>query len=288
MSSAVHPGVEAGAVEALRPEEVQPQGVRQQHDRDHRGDRRARAASAADAARASARRAGASAQTPRNTAQRQRDEEQPLGGDRERDRDQHAEDQPRRAAACPGVRSANTRHSSSGTSQPAVQLRCALACETMPGAKPMNSAADRRRRGERDEVPGQQPVPGVRGRGEVERQDHQERDRRADRVRSAGRTRTAYTVIEVLTARLAPSGTLIRWREERVLAVSTPRARRSEQPLEQRLVAGVDRDRPPVRVGPQPAGHPDRERRARRPRPQVGARAPAATRGSGRRVESGR
>ncbi len=41
--------------------------------------------------------------------------------------------------ACPGVRSAKTRQSSSGTSQPAVQLRCALACETMPGAKPMNS-----------------------------------------------------------------------------------------------------------------------------------------------------
>jgi hypothetical protein len=41
---------------------------------------------------------------------------------------------------CPGRRSAKVRQISSGTSQPAVQFRWALACEIMPGEKPTKSA----------------------------------------------------------------------------------------------------------------------------------------------------
>ena len=41
----------------------------------------------------------------------------------------------------PGSRSLNTHHSTTGATQPADQLRCPLACEMKPGAKPQNRAA---------------------------------------------------------------------------------------------------------------------------------------------------
>ena len=92
----------------------------------------------ATAARASSRRAGVSAQTARKTAQASATKKSPSAAIENATATSTPRISPPRSA-CRGVRNAKTRHSSSGTSQPAVQLRCALACETMPGANPMNS-----------------------------------------------------------------------------------------------------------------------------------------------------
>ena len=84
------------------------------------------------AARASARLAGCSAQTATNTPSASAVKNSPSAAIEKATATSTPRITPSRSQ-CPARRSANSRQISNGTSQPAVQFRCALACETMPG-----------------------------------------------------------------------------------------------------------------------------------------------------------
>ena len=228
------------------------------------------------AARASARWAGCTAQTTTNTPSASAAKNRPSAAIEKATATSTPRITPSRSQ-CPGRRSANSRQTSSGTSHPAVQFRWALACETMPGEKAMNRpptpAASWLRTRCRESSQYQASAVANRFRVRITR------NVAGGPIRYvSGAKTTAYTVIEVLTARLTPSGTLIRyvkngfspWRD-RVRA-------EGQQPLEERLVAGVDGDGAHVRVPPQAAGHPDGERERHQHDDQVGPAVPEGAR----------
>ena len=269
MSSEWIERVEAGAVEALRPGEVQPERVRQQHPGDQRGDRRARAG------RAAARRGprpGGPAAAPRRRgrpASARAVKKSPSAAIEKATATSTPSSTPSRSQR-PGGAARTRRQISSGTSQPAVQFRWALACDTMPGEKPMKSPPTAAASGLRDQVPGEQPVPGDRGGGQVEGEDHQERRGRPDQVRQRREDHRVHGDRGV-DREVHPVRDVDQVGEERVLPVGERVPAEGQQPLEERLVAGVDGDRPAVRVPPQPAGHPGTPGRGRPP-PRAGRR----------------
>src|SRR3954469_1943294 len=108
----------------------------------------------------------------------------------------------------PGSRSLNSRQSTTGAIQPAVQLRWALACETKPGAKPQNS-----------------PATAADSRLRVTQRSRNRYQAKAEPARFSvstvtkvtcgpaqivrGANRIAYAVIDVLAARFTPFGAFI-------------------------------------------------------------------------------
>ena len=239
MSSEWITRVEAGAVEPLRPDEVQPERVRQQHPGDHRGDpepaqevgqRRPRLGP------------GGRVQRPdgEEHAERERGEEQPLGGDGEGDRDQHAEDH---AVAQPVPGPAQREHPpDQQRHQPAGgPVQVGVGVRDHAGGEADEQAADPGGQPAADQMPGEQPVPGQRGGGEVEGEDHQEGGRRPDQVRQRGEDHRVHGDRGV-DREVDPVRDVDQVREERVRPVGERVPAEGQQPLEERLVAGVDRD----------------------------------------------
>lgn len=159
------------------------------------------------AARASGHRAGCSAQTARNTPSASAVKNSPSAAIENAAATSSPSTIPP-VTARPGRRSRNTPQISSGTSQPAVQFRCALACDTIAGQKAMNSAptpaASRLRT--RYRLSSQYQATAVAARLSV----RITRNVAGGPIRYVSGAKTAaYTVIEVFTARFTPSGTLI-------------------------------------------------------------------------------